>query len=202
VLFREAVMGAWGAGFRREGIDGVANPAANISNAPIEQVEYQAPIVIERYELVPDSGGPGKWRGGMAVERQLRFLGERATLQLRSDRRDHPPYGLAGGQCGAQSSNYVSDGGRAELWPTKFTRPIRHGQALCHRTAGGGGYGDPRERDPAKVFADVYNGKVTIEAAARDYGVRILVDPLRLDRTGTVELRERQAEEPRATTLA
>ena len=202
VLFREAVMGAWGAGFRREGIDGVANPAANISNAPVEQVEYQAPIVIERYELVPDSGGPGKWRGGMAVERQLRFVGERATLQLRSDRRDHPPYGLAGGQCGAPSSNYVSDGGRPELWPTKFTRPIRHGQVLRHRTAGGGGYGDPRERDPEKVFADVYNGKVTIEAAARDYGVKILVDPLRLDCTGTDALRERQAGESRATMLA
>jgi len=82
-LFREAVMGAWGAGYRREGIDGVANAAANISNAPIEMVENQAPIRVERYELVPDSGGPGEWRGGMSVLRQLRFLGERASLQLR-----------------------------------------------------------------------------------------------------------------------
>lgn len=204
VLFREAVMGAWGAGFQREGIDGVANPAANISNAPIEQVENQAPIRIERYELVPDSGGPGKWRGGMAVERQLRFLGERATIQLRSDRRDHPPYGLAGGQPGAPSSNTVSDGERWEVWPTKFTRPIKHGQALRHRTAGGGGYGDPLERDAEKVLADVRNGKVTLEAAARDYGVNILAGPLRLDRAGTEQLRAelRHAQESDATTTA
>ncbi len=204
VLFREAVMGAWGAGFQREGIDGVANPAANISNAPIEQVENHAPIMIERYELVPDSGGPGKWRGGMAVERQLRFLGARATLQLRSDRRDHPPYGLAGGQPGAPSSNAVSDGGRWEVWPTKFTRPIKHGQALRHRTAGGGGYGDPLEREADKVLADALNGKVTIEAAARDYGVQILANPLRLDRAGTERLRAqlRHAQEFGATTTA
>ena len=122
-------------------------------------------------------------------------------MQLRSDRRDHPPYGLVGGKPGAPSSNYVSDGARPELWPTKFTRPIRHGQVLRHRTAGGGGYGDPRERDPEKVFADVYNGKVTIEAAARDYGVRILADPLRLDRAGTDALRACPAAESRAATL-
>lgn len=189
VLFREAIMGAWGAGYRREGIDGVANPAANISNAPIEQVENQAPIVVERYELVPDSGGPGTWRGGMAVERQLRFVGERATLQLRSDRRNHPPYGLAGGGPGAPSCNYVSDGERWDVWPTKFTRPIRRGQALRHVTAGGGGYGDPLERDPERVLADVRDGKVTIEAAAREYGVKILPELLQLDRAGTERLR-------------
>ena len=203
VLFREAIMGAWGAGFFREGIDGAANPAANISNAPIEQVENQAPIRIERYELVPDSGGPGKWRGGMSVERQLRFLGQRATLQLRSDRRDHPPYGLAGGRPGAPSSNDVSVGERWERWPTKFTRPIEHGQALRHRTAGAGGFGDPRERDPDKVLADVRDGKVTGEAAARDYGVRVLTDPLRVDRDGTDELRRPSAQQPsRAATTA
>jgi N-methylhydantoinase B len=63
-LFREAVMGAWGGGYRRDGIDGIANGAANISNAPIEMVENQAAIRVEHYELVPDSGGPGEWRGG------------------------------------------------------------------------------------------------------------------------------------------
>lgn len=204
VLFREAIMGAWGAGYRREGIDGVANPAANISNAPIEQVENQAPIVVERYELVPDSGGPGTWRGGLGVERQLRFVGERATLQLRSDRRNHPPYGLAGGGPGAPSCNYVSDGERWDVWPTKFTRPIRSGQALRHVTAGGGGYGDPLERDPERVLADVRDGKVTIEAAARAYGVKILPEPLRLDRAGTEKLRAgmRRGSRPAGRTAA
>src|SRR3546814_8604147 len=78
VLFREALMGAWGGGYQREGVDGVANPAANISNAPIEMVENTAPVRIERYELMTDSGGAGAWRGGLSVERQLRFRGQRA----------------------------------------------------------------------------------------------------------------------------
>ena len=93
-MYREAVMGNWGGGAHRDGLDGVANPAANIGNAPCEVVERQAPLRIERYELVPDSGGAGQWRGGLAVMRQLRYLGERATLQLRSDRRHHRPFAI------------------------------------------------------------------------------------------------------------
>src|ERR1043166_3429622 len=92
VLHREAIVGAWGGGLEREGIDGVSNPRSNISNAPIERVENQAPVMIERYELLADSGGPGHWRGGMSIVRQIRFLGDNATLQLRSDRREHPPH--------------------------------------------------------------------------------------------------------------
>ena len=189
VLFREAIMGAWGAGFDREGIDGVANPAGNISNAPVEQVENQAPIRVERYELVPDSGGPGKWRGGLAVERQLRFLGERATLQLRSDRRRYPPYGLAGGKPGAGSNNLLSDGVSWQQLPTKFTRPFNTGEIMRHITAGGGGYGDPFERNPELVLADVRDGKVSVEAARRDYGVCILVSPWRIDHAMTEQFR-------------
>jgi N-methylhydantoinase B len=188
-LFREALMGAWGGGHRKEGIDGVANPAANISNAPIEMVENQAPIRIERYELAPDSGGPGQWRGGMAVVRQLRFLGERATLQLRSDRRDHPPYGLAGGKSGAASNNLLDDGGEWRQLPTKFTRPLAKGQALLHTSAGGGGYGDPFLRDPELVLADVRDGKVTAEGARRDYGVCVASAPWRIDTQATKKLR-------------
>jgi N-methylhydantoinase B len=190
VHFREAVMGNWGGGFGREGLDGVANPAANISNAPVEVVEQHAPIVVERYELEPDSGGAGQWRGGLAVLRQLRFLGESATLQLRSDRRAHPPFGLLGGRPGAPSRTHLrDDGGEWRLLPTKFTMPIRQGQAIRHVTAGAGGYGDPLERDPARVRLDVANGKVSPEAAERDYGVRLTGPPWRVDAEATASLR-------------
>ena len=108
-MYREAVMGNWGGGAHRDGLDGVANPAANIGNAPCEVVERQAPLRIERYELVPDSGGAGQWRGGLAVMRQFRYLGERATLQLRSDRRHHRPFGVHGGLPGAASTNLLLD---------------------------------------------------------------------------------------------
>ena len=158
-------MGNWGGGAHRDGLDGVANPAANIGNAPCEVVERQAPLRIERYELVPDSGGAGQWRGGLAVMRQLRYLGERATLQLRSDRRHHRPFGVHGGLPGAASTNLLLDDGREEQWPTKFVRPLLRDQAIRHVTAGAGGYGDPLLRDPARVLDDVRNGKVSVQAA-------------------------------------
>ena len=167
-MYREAVMGNWGGGAHRDGLDGVANPAANIGNAPCEVVERQAPLRIERYELVPDSGGAGQWRGGLAVMRQLRYLGERATLQLRSDRRHHRPFGVHGGLPGAASTNLLLDDGREEQWPTKFVRPLLRDQAIRHVTAGAGGYGDPLLRDSARVLDDVRNGKVSVQAAERD----------------------------------
>ncbi len=187
--FREAVMGAWGGGLAREGIDGAANPALNVGNAPIEVVENTAPIRVERYELVADSGGPGKWRGGMSVLRQLRYLGERATFQLRSDRRDHRPFGVAGGQPGAPSMNLFDTAGAWEELPTKFVRPILRGQAMRHVTAGAGGYGDPFARDPVAVLDDVWNGKVTPQGAERHYRVAVTGPPWKIDEPRTRHLR-------------
>jgi len=189
-LFREALMGAWGAGHLRDGLDGVANPALNIGNAPVEMVENQAPVCVERYEFVTDSGGAGKWRGGLSVARQLRFLGEEAVFQLRSDRRRHPPYGLDGGHPGAPSDNLLLDAGAWRQLPTKFTMSVRKGQVFRHVTAGAGGYGNPRERDPGHVLDDVRNGKVSIEAARREYGVCVLRSPWRIDQAATAALRE------------
>lgn len=195
-MFREALMGNWGGGYNREGIDGVANPAANMGNAPIEVVETQFPIIVESYGLATDSGGPGRWRGGMAVQRQLRYLGERATLQLRSDRHDHRPYGVAGGLSGSASQNQLQ-AGPGESWepaPTKFVRPLHHGEALRHTTAGAGGYGDPLEREPELVLHDVRNGKVSPEAAERFYGVRVVGPPWKLDQAATKTLRRERSE--------
>jgi N-methylhydantoinase B len=191
VLFREALMGAWGGGFEREGIDGVANPAANISNAPVEMIENVAPIRIERYEFVTDSGGAGMWRGGLSIERQFRFLGERATFQLRSDRRTHPSFGIAGGRAGAPSGNLLEEPGGWQCLPTKFTRSLRHGQAFRHTTPGAGGYGDPYARDPHAVLDDVRNGKISPDAARREYGVAINLASLRVDAVATEALRAR-----------
>ena len=189
--FREAVMGAWGAGYERDGIDGVANPAANISNAPVEVIENAAPIRVERYELVPDSGGPGKWRGGLGVLRQLRYLGKGARLQLRSDRREHPPFGIAGGGHGRPSDNQFYNGESWVRLPTKFVHPLKLGQAICHTTAGGGGFGDAFNRPVEWVLDDVRNGKVSIEAAARDYSVAISGTPPAVDLARTETLRGR-----------
>ena len=199
-MYREAVMGNWGGGAHRDGLDGVANPAANIGNAPCEVVERQAPLRIERYELVPDSGGAGQWRGGLAVMRQLRYLGERATLQLRSDRRHHRPFGVHGGLPGAASTNLLLDDGREEQWPTKFVRPLLRDQAIRHVTAEAGGYGDPLLRDPARVLDDVRNGKVSVQAAERDYGVRVSGPPWCVEEPATRALRAARASSPDTAT--
>ena len=189
ILFREAIMGAWGAGHGREGIDGVANPAANISNAPVEAVENSAPIVVERYELCCDSGGPGQWRGGMSVLRQFRFTGRQATFQLRSDRRRFPPFGLQGGLPAAASDNQLLVDGKWVQLPTKFTIQLRQNQVFRHVTAGGGGFGDPWKREPGKVLEDVRNERVSIEAARHIYGVVVLRDSWRIDFEATRQLR-------------
>lgn len=188
-MFREAVMGNWGGGLNRDGLDGVANPAANVGNAPCEMVEKQSPLQVDKYELVTDSGGAGKWRGGMAVRRQLTYLGESATIQLRSDRRMHPPYGLYGGKSGAPSNNELIEQGCSEQLPTKFVRQIKKGQSICHTTAGSGGYGSPFERDPSLVLSDVINDKVTKEAAEEMYGVCLNGPPWSVDEPATDILR-------------
>ena len=158
-------------------------------------VEQQAPLRVERYELVPDSGGAGQWRGGLAVLRQLRYLGERATLQLRSDRRHHRPFGIRGGGPGASSTNQLFDGEETVELPTKFVRPFLGGQAVRHVTAGAGGYGDPLARDPRLVLHDVRNGKVSRRAAEDVYGVRVEGSPWRVDEAATARLRGRGGNE-------
>jgi N-methylhydantoinase B len=187
--FREALMGAWGGGAGRDGIEGAANPAANIGNAPVEIIETQYPLRVDRYELVADSGGPGQWRGGLALEREFRFVGSAATLQLRTDRRDHRPYGLAGGGEGAPSNVRLGADGAWTQLPTKFVRPMQPGEAVRVTIPGAGGYGDARARDPRQVLEDVRDGKVTIEGAQRDYAVCLTRDPLAIDEAATAALR-------------
>jgi N-methylhydantoinase B len=189
-LFREAVMGAWGAGLRWDGVDGVANPAANISNAPVEIVEHQAPVLIERYALAQDSGGAGARRGGLGVERQFRILAERATLQWRSDRRAHRPYGIVGGWPGAASSTSVWTSDGWQTLPTKFIRTFEKGQRIRHVTAGGGGAGDPLARDPERVLDDVRQGRVSAQAALELYRVVVRPDPWQVDALATQALRD------------
>ena len=117
-VYFELICGTWGARPGLDGNDGLSNPANVASNIPIEQAECEYPVIIERYGLVTDTGGAGKFRGGMAIDRCWRLLGDRgASLSIRSDRRDHPPYGLYGGENGAGSTNVLQhpDGSAEQL---------------------------------------------------------------------------------------
>jgi N-methylhydantoinase B len=138
---------------------------------------------------VPDSGGAGRHRGGLAYVREYTVLAARATLTIRTDRRDHPPYGLDGGEPGAPSANVVVSDGEARELPTMpmAADVLRQGDTFTHVSAGGGGFGDAFERDPAAVLADVVDGKVSLDAARERYGV-VVVDGA-VDATATAEAR-------------
>ena len=171
-VYYELVVGTWGGTPQADGNDGLTNPASLAANIPVEVAESEFPILVERYGLVPDSGGAGLNRGGLAVERVWRCLTPATSLIVRSDRAVHPPYGLRGGRPGAVSGNALvrPDGSRERL-PSMFSTTIEAGEVYEHRTAGGGGWGDPLLREPERVLEDVLDGKVSVDAALAEYGV-------------------------------
>ncbi|MBL8582408.1 MAG: hydantoinase B/oxoprolinase family protein, partial [Rhizobiaceae bacterium] len=166
----DMINGAWGGRADKDGIEGVTNPSQNMSNLPIETLEARYPIQMEEYALRPDSGGAGRYRGGLGLTRQYRLLADRAILQLRADRHEHPPYGLFSGRPGASSRNLIEEGDGWRVLPAKVTLEIKRGTAIRHEQAGGGGWGNPAQRAPESIAADLANGKITPAAAAEAYG--------------------------------
>jgi N-methylhydantoinase B len=170
-VFLEFLHGSWGGRPDRDGVDACSSLVANFSNNPIEQLEAEYPLRIEQYAFVPDSGGAGKYRGGLAMIRDYRFLEREGALQLRTDRHRFRPWGLAGGKPGAPSSNFLIDGEQTRPLASKEYLILHRGDLLRHTLAGAGGHGDPLERDPASVAADVADDKVSAAAAEQEYGV-------------------------------
>ena len=190
----ELLSGSWGGRPDRDGIEGMPNLGANISNIPVEFVETGYPLRIERYGFVPDTGGAGTYRGGLSIVRDFRFL-EDATLSVRSDRVKFPPFGLHGGRPGTLAGNELTRAnGESEIPPSKFLRQVRSGDRLHHIMAGGGGFGDPLERDPEIVLRDVCEERLSREYVLREYGVVVGPD-LDLDREATLAERARRRRE-------
>lgn len=169
--------GGWGATDGRDGLNAVYSIIGNTWNLPVEAVELRYPIRIDRYELRPDSGGPGRWRGGLSIRRAYRLLAERGELSILGNRVRVPPFGLYGGASGAPA-RYTLDPGTPDERPAapefgakKHQVPLRRGQVILQETAGGGGFGDPFERPPDEVGRDVALGYVSVEAAFEHYGV-------------------------------
>jgi N-methylhydantoinase B len=164
---------ATGGSATRDGMDAQSSPVSNITNIPAELIEVDHPIRIEEYALIPDSEGVGRSRGGLGLVRHYRFLAEETLIQLRADRMKHPPYGLSGGQPSQPTRVTLIDGGSGatRAMPSKFIVNARRGDALRLEMPGGGGWGDPLSRDPARVVADVVAEKVTPARAETVYGV-------------------------------
>jgi N-methylhydantoinase B len=191
-IMSEAITGAWGARATRDGIEGISNPLANLSNQPAELVEADLPVEVVRYGFVSDSGGAGTFRGGLAFIREYRLLAEEATLTIRSDRCVHRPYGLVGGGPGGAASNtLIKSNGEEEVIPgmPMESYSIRRDDRFRHISAGGGGFGSPLARDTAAVLEDVLEGRVGMEAARSLYGVVVSGLPPEVNHEETVALR-------------
>ena len=185
----EVYAGAAGALFDRDGMDAVRVHASVTENAPIEALEREFPLVVERYELIDDSGGPGRSRGGLGVRLDVRILADEARLAGRGLRQTLPAPGCFGGRSGATSRFVLDPAGPAErVLPSVFSDlAVETGMVLRLETPSAAGFGDPRERDPAQVLADVRSGKVSLAGAQRDY--RVVISEAAVDEAATVALR-------------
>jgi len=172
-VYVDFTCGAWGARPWADGLDGNSHMFANMASHSIEITEAEQPIQLLAYEFVPDKAGAGKYRGGVPFRRDYRFLETDGVLQVRSDRRDHRPFGLYGGSPGRPSENYLDPDGENRVLPGKFTMNVKRGDVLRHVLAGAGGWGDPLERDPQAVLKDMRNELLSPGKALSDYGVVI-----------------------------
>jgi N-methylhydantoinase B len=180
---------SWGGGPDKDGLDGQPGPMSNLANTPIELLEAEQPIRIEQYGFVADTGGAGAYRGGLSVMRDFRIL-EEATLQVRSDRRKFRPYGLYGGKPGTPASGVLNPDTDPKEMPSKFLMTAQPGDLYRIVLAGGGGYGDPLERDPKRVAADVREEKLSRDYARKEYGVVLDSVSLEVDAEATAALRQ------------
>lgn len=182
--------GGMGAGSRMDGHHCAIFPA-NGANTPVEIFESDTPLLVESRELVCDSGGPGKMRGGIGRKMVIRVPeGEKAplaptTVAVQAGRFRYPPAGLFGGKPGGRAQ-FLKNGKPADPSGLTFCQP---GDVLAFYSAGGGGYGDPKQRAPQDVAADVRNGVVSVEGARRDYAVVVDAEDLQPDPKQTEKLR-------------
>lgn len=185
----QSLVGGTGGRHGADGVDGRDTSLANCFNTPTETSELEVGAVVENYGLRPDSGGPGKWRGGTGVIFTMRIVkAGSAVLGRGLERHVFRPWGLCGGMPG-DVARVVLDIGTArerDLGKISMVEP-EAGQTVTLMSAGGGGYGDPHERDVALVARDVATGLVSRESARRDYGV--VITAAGVDAAATARLR-------------
>ena len=187
--FLETLAGGYGARYQSDGPDAVQTHGQNTENAPIEETERYYPVRILRYELVDDSDGPGKYRGGLGLRRDYVFLDHEVTFTVLADRDKAGPWGLFGGEPGRQAYYIHDHDGEMEILSSKTTIDVQPGEMIRYETCGGGGHGPPWQRDPKKILSDVRQGKVSLERARTAYGVAIDPEHLAVDQDATATLR-------------
>ncbi len=186
----EILSGGTGARPDGDGVSAMDELVVNVMNTPVEAVETEFPVRVERYELAQDSGGPGIFRGGLGVRRQWRALADETVVNLRTDRFKFSSPGIFAAKPALPSAaSLLSDGGAARPLTSKVAGlRLKKGDVLTLQFAGGGGWGDPRQRAAERVRQDVVCGYVSRQAARDDYGV-VLNDDLGIDAEATARLR-------------
>jgi N-methylhydantoinase B len=171
----DVIVGGSGARPHKDGAEAICT-SFNLENIPCEVTEATYPVVVEQLAFVPDSGGAGRFRGGCALRKDVRFLGDGLHLTNLAERQRFAPPGLAGGGPGALGQTVLNpDTPGARPLHAKGHYELAGGDILRFQTSGAGGYGDPLSRDPAAVARDVRGGYVSREVAAEQYGM--IVDP-------------------------
>ena len=183
-LMREVLGGGSGGRHYADGEDTI-HVVPDSRNIPVEFAEARWPFIVEHLGLAVDSGGPGRFRGGLGYDKRLRMLRDAHYMSI-ADRSILSCWGVNGGRAGAP---FRVDIDGEEMEGLVDGHPVRAGQVIRIRTTGGGGWGDPLDRDPARVAADVRDGKVSLKGARDDYGV-VLVDGV-VDEEATRALRAR-----------
>lgn len=196
-LMSDGVACGYGARPFADGHDAVYLVAQE--NYPAEFVDISYPVRVRTYALNPDTGGPGRWRGGCGVVRELEILAREAVLSVRLDAIEFPPWGTAGGQSGRAGRCIVNPGrpGERVLKPLSDGNVLKQGDIIRLETGGGGGWGHPFDREVDRVLADVRGGFVSRDSAERDYGVVLRADGRSVDEAATAM---RRADRP-ATAL-
>jgi N-methylhydantoinase B len=173
----EPTPGGWGAFEGGDGQDGLINNVnGGFKDQPVEVYESKYPVILREYGFRPDTGGPGRFRGGCGVYRVYE-MDAPTTLYLWFERSVTPAWGLFDGRDAVGPDVAVNPGRPDERHLLKVNAlPLREGDVVRVETGGGGGYGHPMEREPARVREDVVDGYVTVEGALRDYGVAVRPD--------------------------
>lgn len=170
----ETFAGAYGARAYHDGLDGVRVHASGAANLPVESLEINFPLRVERYELIQDSGGAGKFRGGLSIRRDYRILAGGVTTVVCGERQRQVAKGLEGGRPGRGGRFLLNPGTpREKMLPsTASDYPLGRDDLLRIETPGGGGYGDPRQRDQTSVRRDLEEGRISPQAGRDEYGLQ------------------------------
>jgi N-methylhydantoinase B len=172
-VYLETLGGGFGGRASKDGTDGVQVHITNTSNLPVESIEMEYPLLVEAYSLIEDSGGPGRFRGGMGLRRAIRSMGHDCTFNGAIERSAHRPWGVFGGGSGAPGRflHRTRDGALDVLTTKPSGMQVREGETIIVESPGAGGYGPPQERNRTAIEMDLLNGKFSESYTDRHYGL-------------------------------